>query len=108
MPPKVIANAARGFESLPLRKTKRSEPRRGRSQPSPFAWVGYQSYSRSKGSTTDVEFEPIIDYFLVDATSIGADAFFGYSRGTGLSVTRAWRSHPLDSAILIKLSRDAR
>ena len=48
------------------------------------AWVGYQSYSRSKGSTTDVEFEPSIDYFLVDAISIGADAFFGYPSGTGL------------------------
>ena len=48
------------------------------------AWVGYQSYSRSKGSTTDVEFQPSIDYFLVDAISIGAATFFGYSSGTGL------------------------
>jgi len=40
------------------------------------AWVGYQSDSRSKGSTTDLEFGPSIDYFLVDAISIGADAFF--------------------------------
>jgi hypothetical protein len=48
------------------------------------AWVGYRSYSQSKGSSTEVWVEPSVDYFVVDEISIGADAFVGYSSGNGL------------------------
>jgi hypothetical protein len=48
------------------------------------ASVSYLTYSRSKGSNTDVNLEPSIDYFFTDGVSVGVDAFIGYSSGTSL------------------------
>ncbi len=47
------------------------------------ASVSYRTYSRSKGSSSDVNLEPSIDYFT-DGVSVGVDAFIGYSSGTSL------------------------
>lgn len=48
------------------------------------ASVSYLSYSRSKGSNSNVNLEPSVDYFVTDGVSIGIDAFIGYSSGTSV------------------------
>jgi hypothetical protein len=48
------------------------------------ASASYRSYSRSKGSNSNVNLAPSVDYFLEDGVSIGVDAFVGYSSGTSL------------------------
>jgi hypothetical protein len=48
------------------------------------ASASYRSYSRSKGSNTDVNFEPSADYFVTDGVSVGVDAFIDYSSGTSV------------------------
>ncbi len=48
------------------------------------AWASHQSYSRSKGSNSNLNFEPSVDYFFTNGVSVGVDAFIGYSSGTSL------------------------
>jgi hypothetical protein len=48
------------------------------------ASLGHQSYSLSKGSRTEVTFEPSVDYFITNGASIGGGIAIGYSSATGL------------------------
>jgi hypothetical protein len=48
------------------------------------ASVSYQSYSRSKGSNSNLNLEPSVDYFFTDGVSVGVNAFIGYSSGASL------------------------
>ena len=48
------------------------------------ASISYLSHSRSKGSNSDVNLAPSVDYFFTDGVSVGVDAFIGYSSGTSV------------------------
>jgi hypothetical protein len=48
------------------------------------ASASYRTYSRSKGSNTEVNLAPSVDYFFTDGVSVGVDAFISYASGTSV------------------------